>query len=517
MIDNNNINFSKIKKFSKKTNKIPITTYLTPIPIQESKSIIKNKVLNRQISDAERTAVFIRRNEYSKSMKNKQKSENISIENLQKIYLLQEWWKTMFKIILIQKNIRGFLYRKKLMIILESQEKFIDKLILTENIQKKIWLRRIRSKIYSYIRRALFVCLLYQNDNRLKFKKFRKWNEKIKKELLNEKLEQFHLTESNKEINLSINLNSEENNNNNNKIFNIDSLNDEFSEIIDLKNYNFNIKKFGIIIENINNKNIQKYYFNIWKMKTELIKFKKLQNLNELKNLNIIFSKKSFCYYLKKYCENYNNYNNNNNNKLNILFRYLIIWNYKIYGNLIIFNNFKNLLFQNKLKIGINILFNILIKKFLTCKINKNYEIKFPLFINKIKEYLKKIYFIELFNNLNEIKIINSKVTKIKVIRSKNKNKKIKKYFKHWRNITFLNLIIKKIISKKNYKNNNINFNFDNNIINKSNFFSNEFSISNIEILNEENITNNNINLISLTQSSDKKNNNLNNNNNNSI
>ena len=47
-------------------------------------------------------------------------------DSINKIILIQEWWKTIYKIIRLQKCIRGFLFRRKLMKNLEHQERLLQ-------------------------------------------------------------------------------------------------------------------------------------------------------------------------------------------------------------------------------------------------------------------------------------------------------------------------------------------------------------------------------------------------------
>ena len=86
---------------------------------------------------AERTAVLLRRIEYSKEIKsvniiNKYKNK------LNKIIQLQLWWKIMFKLIKLQAFIKGFLFRKILFEKIERQNSIIKGLIqLREILIKK--------------------------------------------------------------------------------------------------------------------------------------------------------------------------------------------------------------------------------------------------------------------------------------------------------------------------------------------------------------------------------------------
>ena len=64
-----------------------------------------------------------------------------------KIILIQEWWKTMYKIIKLQKNVRGFLFRKKLMNKLEHQEKLLQFITEFDNIHSYHLYREFMDKL----------------------------------------------------------------------------------------------------------------------------------------------------------------------------------------------------------------------------------------------------------------------------------------------------------------------------------------------------------------------------------
>ena len=68
----------------------------------------------KELKDAQRTGVFIRRLEYKTSMKKQMEEDKNMKDQAEKICLIQERWTNMFKIKL-QKNMKGFLIRKKLM------------------------------------------------------------------------------------------------------------------------------------------------------------------------------------------------------------------------------------------------------------------------------------------------------------------------------------------------------------------------------------------------------------------
>ena len=55
-------------------------------------------------------------------------------EQEKKIIQIQDWWRTMYKIIKLQKNVRGFIFRKKLMNNLEHQERLYQFITEFDNI-----------------------------------------------------------------------------------------------------------------------------------------------------------------------------------------------------------------------------------------------------------------------------------------------------------------------------------------------------------------------------------------------
>ena len=132
----NNINISKIRRRASKIVTLLPENSLTPIPKKEgiNRTGMANGYGKKELKNAERTAVFIRRMEYATSMKRHMENGKNMKGNAKKIVLIQEWWKTMFKIIKLQKNIRGFLFRKKLMNNLEHQEKLLQFITEFDNI-----------------------------------------------------------------------------------------------------------------------------------------------------------------------------------------------------------------------------------------------------------------------------------------------------------------------------------------------------------------------------------------------
>ena len=129
-------NLNKIKKSATKIVTVLPENSLTPIPVKERNSVrgvagIFNK---KQYQNAERTAVFIRRMEYSSGVQKHLKPVKRNNDFIKKIITIQEWWKTMYKILRLQKCIRGFLFRRKLMKNLEHQERLLQFITEFDNI-----------------------------------------------------------------------------------------------------------------------------------------------------------------------------------------------------------------------------------------------------------------------------------------------------------------------------------------------------------------------------------------------
>ena len=105
----NQKDFNKIKRKASKIVTILPENSLTPIPNKKKDAkdgSLANNYDKKELDEAQRTARFIRRMEYATSMK-RQINEDENMKNkAKKIALIQEWWKAMFKIIKLQKNIR---------------------------------------------------------------------------------------------------------------------------------------------------------------------------------------------------------------------------------------------------------------------------------------------------------------------------------------------------------------------------------------------------------------------------
>ena len=119
----------------------------------------------------------------------KEKSENNDAENIikkikenkklfDKISYLQLWWKTIFQIIKIQKYLRGFLYRIKLLKMLELKENIVYGVIRLEKIVKNHFCKNI---------------IAFIKDKIVQKKKyyFEMWNNFLTKKIIIHKLKTF--------------------------------------------------------------------------------------------------------------------------------------------------------------------------------------------------------------------------------------------------------------------------------------------------------------------------------------
>ena len=96
----------------------------------------------------------------------------------EKITYLQLWWKTIFQIIKIQKYLRGFLYRVKLLKMLELKEKIVYGSILLSKIIKKYFYKNLTK-------------LIEDKKNQKKKIYFNIWNNFIIKKSIIQKLKNF--------------------------------------------------------------------------------------------------------------------------------------------------------------------------------------------------------------------------------------------------------------------------------------------------------------------------------------
>ena len=139
-LTNNNNNKHLIK-----VNKNKLFDELVPIPKMKQKNKLKCDYDKKNLKNAVNNAKYIRRYQYSKNLTQKKIMKHKEMEINQKIFLskikfLQIWWKTIFRIIKIQKFIRGYLYRNKLVKIIGLQQKYFEKVFnLVKVIKKFCW------------------------------------------------------------------------------------------------------------------------------------------------------------------------------------------------------------------------------------------------------------------------------------------------------------------------------------------------------------------------------------------
>ena len=147
--NNNNIQVKKIQKMNKNKN----MNNLTPIPITKKNFNVENKFEKDELNKAKRTAVLIRRYEYSANIRRNNSYEIKNNFNLIKIIFIQQWWKYLFSVIKIQKIYKGFYFRKKLILLLEKQYYFFEKI----NVVNKIIQSVILKKILQYLINKKFI------------------------------------------------------------------------------------------------------------------------------------------------------------------------------------------------------------------------------------------------------------------------------------------------------------------------------------------------------------------------
>ena len=257
----NKKDFNKIKRKASKIVTLLPENSLTPIPKKKDvkDNFFGSNLDKKELNDAQRTAVFIRRLEYSTSMKRQAIEDKNAKIQAKKIGLIQEWWKAMFKIIKIQKNFRGFSFRKKLMNNLEHQEKLLQFITEFDNIHSyhlyKQFMDNLKKKSDYEKNKLMEKCEDFNDkmDNLEKmhnyenFKKcFQKWRDNTKKERkkaldnLCNKLKDFLINKEKEEKKLFLDKiklkEKEEENKLNNKIKN-------FQEIQARKKFFNNLKK----------------------------------------------------------------------------------------------------------------------------------------------------------------------------------------------------------------------------------------------------------------------------------
>ncbi len=267
----------------------------------------------------------IRRYQYSNSITKKhiKRFKEIQKEKkdcLEKVKFIQLWWKTIFQIIKIQKHLRGFLYRQKLIEELDKEEIAVDRLLFLIKSYKKIVfnifihrLRKYKAKIryyfikwYEKTKKKIIINRLLEiyNDNDNNYDENNTSSEVIKYEFDSEKNNIFRDSTNSLINNIEIidakynnntkNINSTNNNNINSKQNNNDNNNEN-------DNDNEYEKNGKLSIENYHIKN---YIASVNTRKTEQLNDKTKKILNEINEKNKLLKKKKL---KKKGSKNYGN------------------------------------------------------------------------------------------------------------------------------------------------------------------------------------------------------------------
>ena len=157
-----------------RVNKKKLYDELVPIPKIKQKNIIKCEYDKKNLNNAMNNAKYIRRYQYSNNLAQKQIQQYNEIQYKEnKIRLVQIWWKTIFQIIKIQKNIKGFLFRNKLHKILEEQRKYFDKVVNMIKIIKYIFRKKFFLKLMVFKPGIVYYFTRWKNIT-FKFQIFKK-------------------------------------------------------------------------------------------------------------------------------------------------------------------------------------------------------------------------------------------------------------------------------------------------------------------------------------------------------
>ena len=173
--NNNQIYFNSNKDIiNEKKKKIPNElNRITTTDKQETK--IKEEHEKENAFNTIGNTKFLRRYQYSNKITQKQIKHYKEMRKKDKIFLdkikfIQIWWKTIFQVIKIQKYIRGYLYRIKLISSLEEKEGYIDNVLYITKAIKKIFLYRLYNKL-----------VIFKPGKKYYFYK---WNEATSKKLI---------------------------------------------------------------------------------------------------------------------------------------------------------------------------------------------------------------------------------------------------------------------------------------------------------------------------------------------
>ena len=378
---------------------------------------------------------------------------------LEKIKFIQLWWKTIFQIIKIQKYLRGFLYRQRLIEELDKEEIVVDNLLFFIKSYKKIVFK-------------IFIFRIGKFKPRIRYF-FNKWNELVIKSIIINKFINISNNKSNDNTNLDYKYDKNFllRDSTNSLITNINKKNDYYYNKDNNININNRQEDDNIIlcIENYNikknkNNNLKDFRFNSNISDKNFRKNKIYINSNSLNNNDICKNKINKNKKLKKNIyEKYNQRNSvniNNNNGLKIIQKKYVNDfknNHHTRGSnpLILSNNNK---FKKRIRNKTNILNSQSIKKEQN-KININSmtgkRIKKINMANKLVE--KDIIPFSINKNININSKIDNSLTDSKININWNNYKKLKIYENHLQEYKYINENNNEINNNKQNKKNEDN------------------------------------------------------------
>lgn len=450
-------------KPERKVNFINVNNYFNPQINIIKVNKLNEKVLNNKNSTKEYGNKLIKKYNFPQI----KKSNEPTI--LSKIKLIQLWWKDINKIIIIQKNIRGYMYRNKLLEILEQEERIISNVFYLYKIVRKIFGNYLIKKLKFFITNLKKYSYIPSKGNLIRKKLFKGVKEKSNQNYKNQNKDKFNIRRN------------KINNNNNNKIItNNLSFHPKYFANSKEKNIPESTSFIGFIsnknnsIKNVNKnkktievipklKNFSKN--NLLMNKNKSILMNDISNISNVKpNNNIEFLEFS------KYNKNIKNIinldknkNKVNNNKKSILKSR----NQESNKSYLSSNNFKNLNKNHHNILVENNKHPFLTIKSINKKISFNYKSDIIQTVKSNKVPKKAFSFINNNNNdfLND-KSKTSKNKKFSIFKFFNKNnlvkkeemKEIRQYFLFWKELTEKKIILKYII--KNNCDNASNFSF---------------------------------------------------------
>ena len=148
----NNISFgSPINNDKTKDNKeskvnfINVNNYFNPqINIIKVNKLNENNKKSTKKNKKDNKSKLVEKNSYI------DKNKDIKKYDTEKLKYIQLWWKEIYKIIKIQKNIRGFIYRNKLLEFLEKEEKIMLNIFFLYKTINRILIKNAIKKIRKY-------------------------------------------------------------------------------------------------------------------------------------------------------------------------------------------------------------------------------------------------------------------------------------------------------------------------------------------------------------------------------